>query len=211
AGNLFDVLIGDELASIQQAGVDIGDLHPLEVGQNFLARTACCEHSEHMFDRHPPTANNRLAPINAGVEGDSLQEFSFGRHRNAPSACNRYGIIWRLRKGRHPRLSTSYRGGVGCEPANAACNLASTASSVTRTGVASGALNSRQKWQAAARPLASATSAGISARQRSRTCGQRVWKRQPGGGAIGLGTSPSRMMRFRRAAGSGTGTAESSA
>src|SRR6185295_15738377 len=39
----------------------------------------------------------------------------------------------------------------------------------------------------------------------------RVWKRQPDGGLIGLGTSPSRMIRLRRTAGSGMGTAESSA
>src|SRR5262249_21731306 len=40
---------------------------------------------------------------------------------------------------------------------------------------------------------------------------QRVWKRQPDGGLIGLGTSPSRMMRLRFTVGSGIGTAESSA
>src|SRR5262249_60871149 len=40
---------------------------------------------------------------------------------------------------------------------------------------------------------------------------QRVWKRQPEGGLIGLGTSPSRMIRLRLTAGSGMGTAESSA
>src|SRR5205823_9621673 len=40
---------------------------------------------------------------------------------------------------------------------------------------------------------------------------QRVWNRQPDGGLIGLGTSPSRMIRFRFTVGSGMGTAESSA
>ena len=42
---------------------------------------------------------------------------------------------------------------------------------------------------------------------------QRVWKRQPGGGLTGLGTSPLRMtrLRLRSATGSGTGTADSSA
>ena len=33
-------------------------------------------------------------------------------------------------------------------------------------------------------------SSGMSMRQRGITCGQRVWKRQPGGGASRLGTSP---------------------
>jgi hypothetical protein len=42
-------------------------------------------------------------------------------------------------------------------------------------------------------------------------CGQRVWKRQPGGGFIALGTSPARMMRWRCAPGSGRGMADSSA
>ena len=43
--------------------------------------------------------------------------------------------------------------------------------------------------------------------------GQRVWKRQPLGGLIGLGTSPSSTMRSRVALdiGVGIGTAESSA
>ena len=40
---------------------------------------------------------------------------------------------------------------------------------------------------------------------------QRVWKRQPDGGLIGLGTSPSSRIRLRFTAGSGIGTAESSA
>ena len=43
--------------------------------------------------------------------------------------------------------------------------------------------------------------------------GQRVWKMQPAGGLSGLGTSPVRMIRSRciSTAGSGIGTAESSA
>jgi hypothetical protein len=39
--------------------------------------------------------------------------------------------------------------------------------------------------------------------QRSKAWGQRVWKRQPGGGLIGLGTSPFKMTRFLAASGSG--------
>ncbi len=38
-----------------------------------------------------------------------------------------------------------------------------------------------------------------------------MWKRQPAGGLIGLGTSPLRMIRRRAAPGCGTGTADSSA
>ena len=38
--------------------------------------------------------------------------------------------------------------------------------------------------------LAPVSSCGASARQRSIASGQRVWKRQPGGGSSGLGTSP---------------------
>ena len=40
---------------------------------------------------------------------------------------------------------------------------------------------------------------------------QRVWKRQPGGGSIALGMSPSSSARSRTAVGSGSGTADSSA
>ncbi len=41
--------------------------------------------------------------------------------------------------------------------------------------------------------------------------GQRVWKRHPDGGLIGLGTSPSSRMRLRLTEGSGIGTADRSA
>src|SRR5688500_18562721 len=40
---------------------------------------------------------------------------------------------------------------------------------------------------------------------------QRVWKRHPDGGLMGLGTSPSSRMRLRFIVGSGMGTADSSA
>jgi hypothetical protein len=57
----------------------------------------------------------------------------------------------------------------------------------------------------------SSASAGTSRRQLSWQKRQRVWKRQPGGGAIALGMSPSSSARSRTAVGSGSGTAESSA
>ena len=47
--------------------------------------------------------------------------------------------------------------------------------------------------------------------QRSRAYGQRVRKRQPDGGEIGLGTSPCSSIRSRRNPGCGSGMAESSA
>src|SRR5271157_6258634 len=47
--------------------------------------------------------------------------------------------------------------------------------------------------------------------QTGMTAGQRVWKRQPGGGAAGLGTSPFRTIRSRFKVGSGTGIADRSA
>ena len=62
-------------------------------------------------------------------------------------------------------------------------------------------------------PAALVEQCGTSTGQRSKTFGQRVWKTQPVGGLIGLGTSPLRMIRLRRAStsGSGLGTAEISA
>ena len=65
----------------------------------------------------------------------------------------------------------------------------------------------RQRWQAVAWSP-SATSAGRSTRQRSIACGQRRCRWQPGGGLIGLGTSPCRMVRSRCARGRGTGIAD---
>ena len=52
-------------------------------------------------------------------------------------------------------------------------------------------------------PGASSRQGGTAARQCSSACGQRGWKRQPGGGASGLGSSPATGAgRRRRAAGS---------
>lgn len=67
------------------------------------------------------------------------------------------------------------------------------------------------RWHATICPGATCRGAGSSVRQRSNATGQRVWKRQPDGGARGLGTSPLSTVRCRAAPGSGTGTADSSA
>ena len=62
-------------------------------------------------------------------------------------------------------------------------------------------------------PGAFSSSGGVSRRQMSWTSGQRVWKRQPGGGSIGLGISPCSTMRWRArcSGGSGIGTLDSRA
>ena len=67
--------------------------------------------------------------------------------------------------------------------------------------------------QAAQWPGAFSSNGGVSRRQTSWTSGQRVWKRQPGGGSIGLGISPCSTMRCRArcSGGSGIGTLDSSA
>src|SRR4029453_13474010 len=67
-----------------------------------------------------------------------------------------------------------------------------------------------ERRQATRRPC-SAPSRGSSRRHRAITCGQRVWKRQPGGGSSGLGISPLRMISSRRAPGSSGSAAEKSA
>ena len=51
----------------------------------------------------------------------------------------------------------------------------------------------------------------LRAAQRMLAIGQRVWKWQPVGGRIGLGTSPCSGMRLRLTLGSGIGTADSRA
>src|SRR4051794_37978749 len=83
----------------------------------------------------------------------------------------------------------------------------------TRATGKTGAYTLRGWWQAARWPSRCGTSGGSSVVQISVAFGQRVGKRQPGGGDAGLGTSPRSTIRSRRAlaSGSGPGTAESSA
>ena len=59
--------------------------------------------------------------------------------------------------------------------------------------------------------LPTSTTGGITFEQMSIAFGQRLWNGQPGGGFIGEGTSPVRTIRRALRAGSGTGTADSSA
>ena len=66
-------------------------------------------------------------------------------------------------------------------------------------------------WQATKWPGAISRKGAISTLQMSSAAGQRGWKVQPGGGLMGDGTSPGRIMRWRLESGSTTGTAESSA
>src|ERR1700726_4526063 len=69
-----------------------------------------------------------------------------------------------------------------------------------------------RRWHATQWPGRLSRNCGTSAlHSGSLRIGQRVWKWQPDGGASGLGTSPCSMIRLRRAFGSGTGIAESSA
>ena len=69
-----------------------------------------------------------------------------------------------------------------------------------------------RRWQETQCPSSLCFSSGDWVLQRGNwAIGQRVWKWQPEGGRIGLGTSPCRGMRFRFTCGSGIGTAESSA
>src|SRR6185312_12610026 len=65
------------------------------------------------------------------------------------------------------------------------------------------------KWQAANCPPPISCNAGVSLAQRASAIGQRVRKRQPLGGLIGLGGSPSigTWRRVRSMRGSGTGAA----
>ena len=80
-------------------------------------------------------------------------------------------------------------------------------------GVPPRARISSQKWQAVKWFGSTSISGGSFSRHSSWANGQRGWKRQPVGGLTGLGTSPVRIMRWRlrSIAGSGIGTAESSA
>ena len=76
------------------------------------------------------------------------------------------------------------------------------------------ARSSSGKWQAATWPGWCGRSSGSTSLHLGNCAfGQRGWNRQPEGGSIGLGTSPSRMIRLLAAArsGSGIGTAESRA
>ena len=66
-------------------------------------------------------------------------------------------------------------------------------------------------WQATQWPGETSVSTCSLCEQDGTRNAQRVWKRQPLGGLIGLGTSPSRMIRWRFTVGSGTGTADNRA
>ena len=82
---------------------------------------------------------------------------------------------------------------------NADCSRARRASTARGASAAReppAAAISRQKWQATRVAVGVGLAAPASAREQSgRACGQRVWKRQPDGGAIGLGTSPASSTR----------------
>ena len=69
------------------------------------------------------------------------------------------------------------------------------------------------KWQATGWSVPRSTSSGSSIAQMSWAIQQRVRKRQPDGGSIGLGTSPNSLIRLRARSrsGSGIGIADSSA
>ena len=73
--------------------------------------------------------------------------------------------------------------------------------------------STQARWQATQWFSRASRRSGSSSAHRSTAIGQRVLNRQPLGGLIGLGTSPSRMMRFRvlACAGLGIGTLDSSA
>jgi len=62
-------------------------------------------------------------------------------------------------------------------------------------------------WHAARWPGATSLRQGSDSEQTGIRSRQRGWKRQPEGGSMGLGTSPSRMIRVLFIAGSGMGTA----
>ena len=62
-------------------------------------------------------------------------------------------------------------------------------------------------WQATKWPLETSLSMGSSLRQASVALTHLGWNLQPGGGLMGVGTSPPMMARAFSSLGSGTGTA----
>src|ERR1043165_2646915 len=67
------------------------------------------------------------------------------------------------------------------------------------------------RMQATWWPGATSRNSGSMCAHSSMAIGQRVRKRQPDGGLIGVGTSPCKMIRLRFCFGSGTGIADSNA
>ena len=79
------------------------------------------------------------------------------------------------------------------------------------TGASAPARTCSQWWQATACPASIGASGGVSVLQICVASGQRVWKRQAGGGLRGLGISPgTSSLRRSRRVGSGSEIAESS-
>src|SRR5690606_31982027 len=80
-----------------------------------------------------------------------------------------------------------------------------------RQGYAASLLPTRWQYTRWAGSRRTSVSSGTIVEHGSNASGQRVWKRHPGGGSMGDGTSPSSGTGWSGARGSGTGLAESSA
>ena len=135
--------------------------------------------------------------------------------RSARPGLRRHHPGASLPAGPAPGASTPVpRAGAGSAETARAAASASVSSTGTSCGFSLPALMSSAQWQATVCPGPSWRSAGTSSWQRvGCRYGQRVWKRQPGGGSAGEGRSPvSRMRRrFSSTSGSGMGMADSSA
>src|SRR5690606_18803944 len=183
--------LGDSRDGLERAGVEPRE--PLEdrVGDASLG----------LAGHQPRVERLRLGPVHEAEVGPARAR---GREGHAD------GGEPQQQEHEHPDETTQHRRAL--EPEAASPGPAASAAPKPRPASYAAPL-SLTRWQYTrwAGSRRTSDSAGTTVEHGSNTSGQRVWKRQPGGGSIGDGTSPSSGTGFRGARGSGTGLAESSA
>ncbi len=62
---------------VSQAGLDVLAFQPRISLQKFIGGRACCQHPQDMFDRQPPTPDDRFPTKYLGIDRDAFQKFLF--------------------------------------------------------------------------------------------------------------------------------------
>ncbi len=84
----LDALMPDQPAGIDQARLDVFLFQPGVALQQDFRTVSRCEHPQHMFDRQPPAANDRLAAKYVRIHGDAFEVFRLVRWLSFCSAVD---------------------------------------------------------------------------------------------------------------------------
>ena len=71
------LLFYEELLCVQKTRLNVLELEPFVVIDDFLSSRSGNHHPQNMFDRKPMSANDRFPAINLRILSDSLQEKLF--------------------------------------------------------------------------------------------------------------------------------------